>query len=221
MKQTTRTGLLIIVLASLVLSLAVCTSAIADNTVPGNGYSVDLQSSTGEFFKKFKPMVDDPDFWTVENAASFSQTYRQKLMDIEAAEGMVPRYLLELCDIPYGLPSSDDISETAASSIALEAILGRNGWTEENLLKYASTITYRVYEGVAPYWRVCYKIAKIEDYHLYHEGILHAGIVINIDAKSGKILMIVELDEMVDPFDHIEFPDDPQHDASFLPEGRG
>ena len=34
MKQTVRTGLLIIVLASLVLTLAVCASAIADSSVP-------------------------------------------------------------------------------------------------------------------------------------------------------------------------------------------
>ena len=169
---------------------------------------------------ELKSMVEDPNYWTVENAASFSKTYRQSILDFQVTKHQeaMRSFLLALCDIPYGLPSANDVSQAEAGTIARKAILERRGWPEAYLSTYKMTISYRAYNGEAPYWRVCYKLTSHSDRALFYEGVLPLGIVINIEADSGNILMYSEMDGL-DEFDYsTEFPD--PHDKH-APSGLG
>ncbi len=160
--------------------------------------------------------IDQNDFFSVENMARFAERYGMIIRNADGMTGTRYSVLRGLLEIPYGEPRACDINESAALSLAKNAI--RNyGWADSWLSHYKHTISYRVYDDASPIWRVCFKIdgSSDENYALFHNGEMPFGIVVYLDAQSGALQSIVQLDEM-DKFDYYcEFPD--AHDNGQYP----
>ena len=107
-----------------------------------------------------------------------------------------------------------------ARDIAQKELLGSAGWSQEWLDHCKHTISYRVYDPQKPECRICYKIAKVEDYPLFTSGVMPFGVIVKIDARSGNVLSITELQEL-DIYDFwCEFPDE-RDTVQTVPHGLG
>lgn len=85
-----------------------------------------------------------------------------------------------------------------------------SGWKEEWLERCKYTISYRVYNSDRPEWRICFKLDGTlgDNYAYFHSGEMPFGIVVRLEAGTGKMLSIQQLNEM-DRYDYYcEFPDD-------------
>ena len=160
--------------------------------------------------------IDQNDFFSVENMAHFAERYGKIIRNADGMTGTRYSALRGLLEIPYSEPRECDINESTALSLANNAIRSY-GWADSWLSHYKYTISYRVYDETSPIWRVCFKIDgnSNENYALFHNGEMPFGIVVYLDAQSGTLQRIVQLDEM-DKFDYYcEFPD--EHDNSQYP----
>ena len=177
-----------------------------------------LSNSVATSLEELRNLLTQDDFYTVENMAAFSQNYGELISALGDSPYRQDRMLKLLCEIPYGLPSEEDISQDAAMSIAKAAVLA-SGWTEDRLSLCKYTISYRIYDPEKPEWRICYKLAATSDIAAYYspypsvvDRLPPFGVVIYVDAHNGNVTAINELQE-VDTFpDCCEFPD--SHDSA-------
>ena len=186
----------------------------------GMSLSDKIPPAAATSLEQLRTLIEQDDFFTVENLASFSSTHGEM---IKAAGDTLPsqyRILRALCGIPYGRPSSADISQEKALEVAKKEALGPAGWSEEWWSRCKYTVSYRVYDPQKPEWRVCYKIARVEDYVLATNKVMPFGIVVYIDARSGNILSINELHEQDFYYWWCEFPDE-RDTIQTIPHGLG
>lgn len=160
-------------------------------------------AKTGDELRR---LIKQDSFFTVENLAGFKANYGDLIGTLDGLTGTPYSVLRNLLTIPYGLPAEGDITEQSALETAGQAAL-KHGWTREWLDRCKLGISYRVYNAARPEWRVCYKLDKIEDYRYFHEGEMPFGLVINLDARTGEVLDVWQLDEMDRYSWYCEFPD--------------
>ena len=83
-----------------------------------------------------------------------------------------------------------------------------NGWSEEQLALCRHSISYRVYPGEQPVYRVCFKLNDGEENRkLFYAGKMPFGIVIYINPDNGEIKQINALKQLDDFERFCEFPD--------------
>lgn len=154
--------------------------------------------------------ISQNDFFTVETMYEFAGKYGSLINGMGDLEGTKYNVLRLLLTIPYGKPSSTDITQESAFQLAKAEVLD-SGWKDEWLVRCKYTISYRVYNSDKPEWRICFKLdggSTGENYAYFHNGEMPFGIVVRLDAATGKVLSIKQLDEM-DRYDYYcEFPDE-------------
>ena len=153
-------------------------------------------------------MIEENDYFTVENMASFASNYKTEIESLGDNSPKQYRILQALSKIPYSIPSATDISEKDALEIAQNQFLDLLGENTSKLELYKHTISYRVYDPQKPEWRVCYKIDLIENYPLFRDGTIPFGIVIYLDASNGEVLSTRELWDLDLYYYWCEFPDE-------------
>ena len=175
-------------------------------------------TETAADVKALVKRIEDNDFYTVENMASFQEKYGDMIDNMSESGGKYSA-LRAIRGIPYALPREGDLPLERAFELALAAIK-QAGWTDEWLARCKHTVSFRAYNPAAPEWRVCYKIGRVEDYHYCYEKAMPFGIVVNLDAATGAILSVRQLDEM-DTYDYYcELPD-PRDVLNTIPGGVG
>ena len=146
------------------------------------------------------------DFYTVEFLAAFSDRYSDLVRSIDN-DWEQTKVLKAMLEIPYALPRTEDISPDAAMQKAKEAAL-TNGWTKEQLALCRHSISYRVYPGEEPVYRVCFKLNDgAENRKLFYDGKMPFGIVIYLNPANGEIKQINTLKQLDDFERFCEFPD--------------
>jgi len=165
--------------------------------LPDESYTIIEAGWRDEWYNTY--MADD--FWTVEGMYRFKQEWGPKVKQLEASGVNIDSPdLLYLVGKNYGLPSKEDISRDDAYQIARNAILCRDGWTEEKLNLFGTREAYRiddpdcpVYDFVFTYW--AYGIAdarRQEAEALFHEGKIPHNVIVLVAAKTGEVVEIRE-----------------------------
>lgn len=164
------------------------------------------QTDTGKEVLDLMIAMWQDDFYTVESLAAFSDRYGDlvRAIDNDWEQTTVLKAMLE---IPYALPRAEDISPDAAMQKAKENALA-NGWSEEQLALCRHSISYRVYPGEQPVYRVCFKLNDGEENRkLFYAGKMPFGIVIYLNPDNGEIKQINTLKQLDDFERFCEFPD--------------
>ncbi|MDR1263592.1 MAG: PepSY domain-containing protein [Oscillospiraceae bacterium] len=148
-------------------------------------------------------VVPDTNLFTVEGFALFAREWAQPLKDA-VANGETRRYF-PLAEIPYALPTADDITQEEALAIANAAVMEQLGWSEETLACYVNpSVSYRVYDADNPVWRIGYRINpnpteeryRLDD--LARKGDIPWGGSVYIDAKTGEVQSVHQYDDFFD-----------------------
>lgn len=134
--------------------------------------------------------INDDSFYTTQNMAAFRENYADIIAAVKGNNDSKQYRVFEhLLEIPYGLPSSTDVTQEHAYQTALAEIKSK-GWSDTWLERCHYTQSYREYSNEKPIWRICWKIDwKIDRYglyHFFHEGDMPFGIVVTVDAKVAK-----------------------------------
>ena len=164
------------------------------------------QTDTGKEVLDLMIAMWQDDFYTVESLAAFSDRYGDlvRTIDNDWEQTMVLKAMLE---IPYALPRAEDIPPDTAMQKAKETALAK-GWSEEQLALCRHSISYRVYPGEQPVYRVCFKLNDGEENRkLFYAGKMPFGIVIYINPDNGEIKQINALKQLDDFERFCEFPD--------------
>ena len=164
------------------------------------------QTDTGKDVLDLMIAMWQDDFYTVESLAAFSDRYGDlvRTIDNDWEQTMVLKAMLE---IPYALPRAEDIPPDTAMQKAKETALAK-GWSEEQLALCRHSISYRVYPGEQPVYRVCFKLNDgAENRKLFYAGKMPFGIVIYINPDNGEIKQINALKQLDDFERFCEFPD--------------
>ncbi|MBR0393414.1 MAG: hypothetical protein IJK38_13935 [Oscillospiraceae bacterium] len=164
------------------------------------------QTDTGKEVLDLMIAMWQDDFYTVESLAAFSDRYGDlvRAIDNDWEQTTVLKAMLE---IPYALPRAEDISPDAAMQKAKENAIA-NGWSEEQLALCRHSISYRVYPGEQPVYRVCFKLNDgAENRKLFYAGKMPFGIVIYLNPDNGEIKQINTLKQLDDFERFCEFPD--------------
>ena len=164
------------------------------------------QTDTGKEVLDLMIAMWQDDFYTVESLAAFSDRYGDlvRAIDNDWEQTMVLKAMLE---IPYALPRAEDIPPDTAMQKAKETALAK-GWSEEQLALCRHSISYRVYPGEQPVYRVCFKLNDGEENRkLFYAGKMPFGIVIYINPDNGEIKQINALKQLDDFERFCEFPD--------------
>lgn len=148
------------------------------------------------------------DFYTVENLAHFAENYKDLIIANDLPNYEIFDVMKGLLSIPYAMPRLQDITSQKAMEVANQAIM-EYGWSETWLSRCRSSISYRVYDKNAPVYRICYKVSN-ENRSFFPQE-MPFGIIAYINAETGDVISITQLDGL-DPFDcYCEFPD--PHDS--------
>ena len=164
------------------------------------------QTDTGKEVLDLMIAMWQDDFYTVESLAAFSDRYGDlvRTIDNDWEQTMVLKAMLE---IPYALPRAEDIPPDTAMQKAKETALAK-GWSEEQLALCRHSISYRVYPGEQPVYRVCFKLNDGEENRkLFYAGKMPFGIVIYLNPDNGEIKQINTLKQLDDFERFCEFPD--------------
>jgi hypothetical protein len=168
----------------------------------------------GSYFDDYGPYVrtweDDlaelmhtpgTNFWTVEGLYNFQKNYKplieQKLSEGEWVNGTL-KYLIAH---DYGLPQEDDLPIETARSIAREAVLATEGWTEELIEQYAVREAYQL--SVPNLYQIAYTLmdismdtkegSKLHDRNI--SGEIPFCIRVSINTKTGDVIEVHQMDK--------------------------
>lgn len=139
------------------------------------------------------------DFWTIEGLYAFQIEWKPKIEQMIADGESVTKDLKYLITKNFGLPDDNDISIENARSIAKDTILAQEDWTEEMLLHYTYREAY--FTGGTNQYCILYTLAdvpasKLRDdlYDMNYNGEIPYSIRICIDARTGEILEVYQLE---------------------------
>lgn len=161
--------------------------------------------------EKFAELIIRDSFWTVEGLAAFAKelapSIREAMERREAIESL-PAYFAQM---PYGLPTEEDISQEEAQNIAEEAVLAYTGWSKEMLdYYYKPSISYRLYDVnhpeayrmngiIDPEWRFGYRIppnSESDGFARVQTGDIPYCVAVRIAARTGEVLETTEYSDM-------------------------
>lgn len=139
------------------------------------------------------------DFWTIEGLYAFQIEWKPKIEQMIADGESVTKDLKYLITKNFGLPDDIDISIENARSIAKDTILAQENWTEEMLLHYTYREAY--FTGGTNQYCILYTLAdvpasKLRDdlYDMNYNGEIPYSIRVCIDARTGEILEVYQLE---------------------------
>lgn len=157
-------------------------------------------------------MTDDS-FYNVSTLASFKADYAAMIHAEEDKSTYEVQIMLHLLDIPYALPSETDITPEEAL-VNAKAWATAHGWLDEWLGWCKHSVSYRIYEGEQPVYRVCFKLT-FENRALFYRREMPFGFVVYIDPATGTVSNSMTLHELDDFERCCEFPD--PHDTASNP----
>lgn len=157
-------------------------------------------------------MLDDS-FYDVYTLASFRDDYGEMIHTADDTSSYEIQLMRRLLDIPYALPDETDITPEEALAAAKEWAT-KHGWLDEWLRWCKHSVSYRVYEGEQPVYRVCFKL-RTENREAFYRREMPFGFIVYIDPATGTVSESIVLNEL-DAFErYCEFPD--PHDKASDP----
>ena len=150
-------------------------------------------------------LMSEDSFYNVYTLASFSEKYGKLINDVTEKSPEHIQVMFHLLDIPYATPKETDIKPEEAWEIARKWAY-ENGWSEEWLEWCKSSISYRIYNGEEPIYRVCFKL-KATNRQVFYQRQMPFGFVVYIDPVNGNVTESLTLNELDDFERYCEFPD--------------
>lgn len=112
-----------------------------------------------------------PDRRTIEGMAAFAREFGPKYRELVAqGEADIDLPAIYMSQIPYGLPTGEDVPQAEAEQIALATLHSLPEWSDEFSSQYELFTSYRVYNEDAPEWRFAWTFPENEETSPYSEG---------------------------------------------------
>lgn len=141
-------------------------------------------------------------FWTIERLYAFQSEWRPRVQALLDEGEWVSGDLKYLASKEFGLPQDDDLPIETVREIARKAVLATEGWTEELLSLYATKEAYLI--STPNQYCIVYTLPETPmneiEYELYDlntAGQIPFSIRICIDAQSGNVLEVSQLDQVM------------------------
>lgn len=157
--------------------------------------------------------MQDDSFYDVYTLASLKDDYGEMIRAADDNSSYEVQLMRHLLDIPYALPEETDIKPEEALATAKEWAKN-HGWLDEWLGWCKHSVSYRVYEGEQPVYRVCFKL-RTENREAFYRREMPFGFVVYIDPATGAVSESIMLNELDDFERYCEFPD--PHDKASDP----
>ena len=142
-------------------------------------------------------------FWTIEGLYSFQNEWKPKVEQLLKDGEILDKVLKYLVSLNFGVPDDSDLPLEKAREIARTTILTQDDWTEEMLQYYNYREAYLA--GEPNQYCMLYTLAHIpateyrnDLWEMNENGKIPYSIRVCIDAQTGDIIEIYQLDQQTD-----------------------